>query len=177
MLLSSHVLFNCVTERLVWKRPPSGLRGGCCCCLIPLKEINERSTNRKGGDRRMDEREAVREGGGRCVLVRGVFCELHSCPAESMEFFLSLSLLFLFSFTFSHSTGSLSLMVSIPLSLCIPPVLPVTGLCLWCHSGQRSQACLECETDRGRTGEMVRGGESDVDQMGKSQKEEDLEIK
>lgn len=37
------------------------LRGGCC--LIPLKEINERTTNREGGDRWRDEREkAAREG-------------------------------------------------------------------------------------------------------------------
>lgn len=34
-----------------------------------------------------------------------------------------------------------------PLSHHIPPVLPVTALCLWCHSGQNSQACLECDTD------------------------------
>lgn len=34
-----------------------------CCCPIPLKEINERSTNSEGGDRRRDEREATRDGG------------------------------------------------------------------------------------------------------------------
>lgn len=37
--------------------------GGGGCCLIPLKEINERTTNREGGDRWRDEREkAAREG-------------------------------------------------------------------------------------------------------------------
>ena len=44
------------------KFPPLGLWRGCCC-LIPLKEINERSTNSEGGDRRRDEREAARDGG------------------------------------------------------------------------------------------------------------------
>ena len=33
-----------------------------CCCLMPLKEINERTTNRVGGQRQRDEREAAREG-------------------------------------------------------------------------------------------------------------------
>lgn len=40
-----------------------GFAGGGGCCLIPLKEINERTTNREGGDRWRDEREkAAREG-------------------------------------------------------------------------------------------------------------------
>lgn len=87
-----------------------GWGGGCC--LIPLKEINERTTNRERGNRWRDEREkAAREGAeglegcsiGRwgcvCAIIYvcaalEVLCEVHSCPSEWNSFSLTLPVWF-----------------------------------------------------------------------------------
>lgn len=103
---------------------------------------------------------------GECVCVSWrVLCEVHSCPAEWNSF--SLSLFFPFSHIFipslanslHHLVPPLSFMLYNSLSHHIPPVLPVMALCLWCHSGQNSQARLECDTDWKGNGERQNGWE------------------
>lgn len=133
-----------------------------CRCLMPLKEINERTTNREGGQRRRDEREATGEradgeegwSDGRwecvCVAWRDLH-EVHSWPAEWNSFSPLCFFFFLFFFKYSHSlSGQVSpstsyslvffflqsLMVCIPLLRHIPPVRPVMASRLWCHSEQ-----------------------------------------
>lgn len=89
---------------------------------MPLKEINERTTNREGGQRRRDKRRAAREGAageevvvmvGDCVSVggvhtrlcvaRGVLCEVHSCLLNEILSPSFLVFFFLFFSTYSHS--------------------------------------------------------------------------
>lgn len=95
-----------------------------CCCLMPLKEINERTTNREGEQRRRDKRRAAREGaageegcsdgGWLCVSVGGVHTRLcfsgsfvwsPFIPAEWNSFSLfPWFFLFFHIFSFSYSS-------------------------------------------------------------------------
>lgn len=108
---------------------------------MPLKEINERTTNREGGQRRRDKRRAAREGAageevvvmvGDCVSVggvhtrlcvaQGVLCEVHSCLlneilSPSFLVFFFLFFLHIFPFPYNPTLSIIWLFPALSLSL------------------------------------------------------------
>lgn len=113
---------------------PVGLWRGCRC-LIPLKQINERSTNSDGG---MRGRPRGRTG-GRCVLagessVKSIHALLNQWNPFSLSLFFHIFLFPSDSLSLSPSSGySFSLCLSASFFYGFDPSLALHSSCPACH--------------------------------------------